>query len=124
MLARERAQTSRALTTIVSEDDAVGNDVNSQIKEVVAESSHKESESPRINDSKAKRKLSPRSQKQSKNKSQEETISPAFAAASFNIFDGTNASGPFAAFIFEGDEEDERRDTGETEHWDAVQSHL
>ena len=127
ILARERAQTSRALTrtTIVSEDDAIGNDENSQIEEVVAESSHKESQSPRIkNDSKGKRKLSPRPQKQSKNKSQEETISPAFAAASFNIFDGTNASGPFAAFIFEGDEEDERRDTGETEHWDAVQSHL
>lgn len=40
---------------------------------------------------------------------------------SFNIFDGTNASGAFAAFIFEGDDEDIQADEQETEMWCKVQ---
>jgi len=43
---------------------------------------------------------------------------------SFNIFDGTNASGKFADFIFEGDSEDIRYDHNETEKWNAVQDHI
>lgn len=40
---------------------------------------------------------------------------------SFNIFDGTNASGAFAAFIFEADEEDIQADEQETKKWCKVQ---
>lgn len=43
---------------------------------------------------------------------------------SFNIFDGTNASGEFATFIHEGDSEDIRKDDAETEKWGAVQNHI
>jgi len=43
---------------------------------------------------------------------------------SFNIFDGTNCSGKFARFIYEGDSDDEREDNLETEKWNAVQDHI
>jgi len=44
---------------------------------------------------------------------------------SFNIFDGTNAaSGAFAAFIHEGDSDDERVDHDQTVRWDAIQDHV
>merc|ERR1712238_401036 len=44
---------------------------------------------------------------------------------SFNIFDGTNAaSGAFAAFIHDGDSEDERVDHAQTVHWEAIQDHV
>jgi len=43
---------------------------------------------------------------------------------SFNIFDGTNASGAFAEFIHEGDSEDERLEKEETERWAQIQSHI
>ena len=43
---------------------------------------------------------------------------------SFNIFDGTNASGLFADFIYDGDSSDELNDRRETEKWDAVQDHI
>ena len=44
---------------------------------------------------------------------------------SFNIFDGTNAaSGVFAAFIYDGDSEDERVDHAQTVHWEAIQDHV
>ena len=42
---------------------------------------------------------------------------------SFNIFDGTNASGAFADFINDGDSDDEQYDNGITEHWAAIQDH-
>lgn len=42
----------------------------------------------------------------------------------FNIFDGTNASGAYSDFIHGGDSEDERMDEDETDHWNAVQNHI
>jgi len=42
---------------------------------------------------------------------------------SFNIFDGTAASsGKFAAFVFDGDSEDEAKDMAETGHWESCQN--
>lgn len=56
------------------------------------------------------------------------TIEPEPEAAtpsySFNIFDGTNASGAFAEFVHEGDSDDERQDRAETERWESVQNHV
>ena len=43
---------------------------------------------------------------------------------SFNIFDGTGATGAFAEFINEGDSEDELADNEQTAHWSAVQDHI
>jgi len=43
---------------------------------------------------------------------------------SFNIFDGTNASGAWADFIHEGDSEDERMENEETMQWETVQEHI
>ena len=43
---------------------------------------------------------------------------------SFNIFDGTNASGEFAAFIHDGDSDDEKVDNEQTNQWDTIQDHL
>jgi len=40
---------------------------------------------------------------------------------SFNIFDGTNASGAFTKFIFEGDESDAEDGEKETEYWGNCQ---
>merc|ERR1712238_62294 len=51
-----------------------------------------------------------------------ETVAPQ-PRYSFNIFDGTDASGAFAAFIHEGDSDDERADDAMTDHWAAVQDH-
>ena len=46
---------------------------------------------------------------------------PPTAGFSFNIFDGTNASGAFSDFVHDGDEEDEAADEKETEHWNNMQ---
>eukprot|EP00751_Fragilariopsis_kerguelensis_P043990 CAMPEP_0170985586 /NCGR_PEP_ID=MMETSP0736-20130129/5569_1 /TAXON_ID=186038 /ORGANISM="Fragilariopsis kerguelensis, Strain L26-C5" /LENGTH=142 /DNA_ID=CAMNT_0011409547 /DNA_START=1089 /DNA_END=1517 /DNA_ORIENTATION=+ len=43
---------------------------------------------------------------------------------SFNIFDGTNASGEYKEFIHDGDSDDERVDLEQTNHWDACQDYL
>jgi len=43
---------------------------------------------------------------------------------SFNIFDGTNASGMFADFIYEGDSDDELGDREETQRWATAQDHV
>jgi len=43
---------------------------------------------------------------------------------SFNIFDGTNASGAYADFIFDGDSDDEQMDKEEAEKWKGVQDHI
>merc|ERR1712238_177637 len=43
---------------------------------------------------------------------------------SFNIFDGTDASGAFAHFIYDGDSDDEKVDNADTDHWAAVQDHI
>jgi hypothetical protein len=43
---------------------------------------------------------------------------------SFNIFDGTNASGHFAEFVHDGDSEDEFADNQETKLWAAVQEQI
>ena len=43
---------------------------------------------------------------------------------SFNIFDGTNASGAFADFVHDGDSEDEKIDNEQTKHWEIVQDHV
>ncbi len=43
---------------------------------------------------------------------------------SFNIFDGTNAAGQFADFVFDGDSSDFHEDMAETEKWNAVQNHI
>jgi hypothetical protein len=45
-------------------------------------------------------------------------------AASFNIFDGTNATGAFSQYIFDADSEDEAEDQQETTQWDEVQEHV
>ena len=42
---------------------------------------------------------------------------------SFNIFDGTNASGAFADFIHDGDSDDEKEDNFATDRWAAIQDH-
>ena len=49
---------------------------------------------------------------------------PHCARYSFNIFDGTNAVGNFADFVFEGDSEDEERDEAESVRWVAIQGHV
>eukprot|EP00536_Pseudo-nitzschia_multiseries_P006294 jgi/Psemu1/304012/fgenesh1_kg.131_\ len=43
---------------------------------------------------------------------------------SFNIFDGTNATGAYASYIFDGDSDDERVDDSETRKWSAVQDRI
>jgi len=43
---------------------------------------------------------------------------------SFNIFDGTNATGQFSDFIYAGDSDDENADDAETMYWGAVQNHV
>jgi hypothetical protein len=53
---------------------------------------------------------------------QEEGIIP--RRYSFNIFDGTNASGEFSCFIHDGDSEDEENDEEQSKHWDAIQDHV
>ena len=69
--------------------------------------------------------------KTDKRKSEKESESPtpveppkAQHRYSFNIFDGTNASGAFAEFIHEGDSEDERLEQEETERWASIQNHI
>jgi len=43
---------------------------------------------------------------------------------SFNIFDGTNATGGFAEFIYEADSDDEMNDERETQQWKDIQDHI
>lgn len=43
---------------------------------------------------------------------------------SFNIFDGTNAGGVFAEFIYDGDSDDERGDNKQTDYWGSIQNHI
>jgi len=43
-------------------------------------------------------------------------------SSAFNIFDGTNASGAYANFVFEGDSDDENSDLRETKYWKTIQS--
>ena len=44
---------------------------------------------------------------------------------SFNIFDGTqDASGAFAAYIYDGDSEDLSYDNAETKKWNSIQDHM
>jgi hypothetical protein len=43
---------------------------------------------------------------------------------SFNIFDGTNATGGYADFVHDGDSDDERVDNEQTTKWSAVQDHV
>ena len=43
---------------------------------------------------------------------------------SFNIFDGTNATGNFADYVYEGDSEDEANDAIETDRWRDIQDHV
>jgi len=40
---------------------------------------------------------------------------------SFKIFDGTVTSGMFSAFVFDGDSEDEEKDTAESKQWENCQ---
>jgi hypothetical protein len=42
----------------------------------------------------------------------------------FNIFDGSNPSGPWAEYIFDGDEIDEEEDQTETDRWKDAQDHV
>mmetsp|Transcript_32483 Transcript_32483/g.67874 ORF Transcript_32483/g.67874 Transcript_32483/m.67874 type:complete len:215 (+) Transcript_32483:1131-1775(+) len=55
---------------------------------------------------------------------EEEPPIPEQPRYSFNIFDGTNATGAFAEFVFDGDEDDEEADNEETRRWSAVQGHV
>lgn len=43
---------------------------------------------------------------------------------SFNIFDGTNATGEYADFIYEGDSEDLQNDRQESMRWATIQDHV
>eukprot|EP00535_Pseudo-nitzschia_heimii_P011392 CAMPEP_0197196520 /NCGR_PEP_ID=MMETSP1423-20130617/32401_1 /TAXON_ID=476441 /ORGANISM="Pseudo-nitzschia heimii, Strain UNC1101" /LENGTH=500 /DNA_ID=CAMNT_0042650325 /DNA_START=107 /DNA_END=1610 /DNA_ORIENTATION=- len=43
---------------------------------------------------------------------------------SFNIFDGTNATGAYAEFIHAADSDDELRDQDETDRWASIQKHM
>ena len=43
---------------------------------------------------------------------------------SFNIFDGTNASGRYAQYIFDGDSDDEEEDRRESIIWEDIQTHV
>eukprot|EP00934_Nitzschia_sp_Nitz4_P001717 Nitzschia sp. Nitz4//scaffold231_size31564//15284//16360//NITZ4_007940-RA/size31564-processed-gene-0.36-mRNA-1//-1//CDS//3329543293//1717//frame0 len=49
---------------------------------------------------------------------------PKYSAATFNIFDGTNADGAFSQYIFDGDSDDEAYDQGETNRWQSAQNHV
>jgi len=42
--------------------------------------------------------------------------------SSFNIFDGTASSGMFAAFVFDGDSDDEEKDMAESKQWANCQT--
>ena len=42
----------------------------------------------------------------------------------FNIFDGSNATGPFAQYVFDGDDEDKASDEKETQRWEDAQDHV
>jgi hypothetical protein len=57
-------------------------------------------------------------------RSSKKDISSPRQTYSFNIFDGTNASGAFAAFIHDGDSDDENIDNEQTKHWADVQNHV
>ena len=46
------------------------------------------------------------------------------AASEFNIFDGSNPTGEFAEFIFEGDAEDNEADMAESAKWKTIQDHI
>jgi hypothetical protein len=70
------------------------------------------------------RRTSSSSQQQSPRRKSKSRKSSRKSRYSFNIFDGTNASGKFANFIFEGDSEDIRYDNNETEKWNAVQDQI
>ena len=54
----------------------------------------------------------------------EKNFTPPRPAYSFNIFDGTNASGTFADFIHSGDSDDENIDNEQTIYWTDVQNHV
>mmetsp|Transcript_24339 Transcript_24339/g.24606 ORF Transcript_24339/g.24606 Transcript_24339/m.24606 type:complete len:158 (-) Transcript_24339:74-547(-) len=43
---------------------------------------------------------------------------------SFNIFDGTNSTGAFQDFIFDGDSDDEKEDNEQSKHWANIQDHI
>ena len=45
-------------------------------------------------------------------------------AYSFNIFDGTNAAGAFAEYIYEGNSEDELEGRAENAYWSDVQDQI
>ena len=49
---------------------------------------------------------------------------PAASDFGFNIFDGTNAAGPYSQYIFDGDEDDIEEDKELSEHWKAAQNHV
>ena len=51
-------------------------------------------------------------------------FTPPRQAYSFNIFDGTNASGTFADFVHSGDSDDENIDNEQTIYWTDVQNHV
>jgi hypothetical protein len=48
------------------------------------------------------------------------SMEPELEVVSFSIFDGSNASGRWGSFIFDGDEEDEGNDAHESEQWGNV----
>ena len=50
--------------------------------------------------------------------------SPSPTMVSFNIFDGTNATGAFADFVFAGDSDDEAMDRQESQRWTTIQNHV
>ena len=44
--------------------------------------------------------------------------------SSFNIFDGTNATGDFAEFVYQGDSDDEKEEIRESMRWQTIQEYI
>lgn len=49
---------------------------------------------------------------------------PSSSPPTFNIFDGSNATGAFAQYVFDGDSEDAEEEQHESIMWSQVQSHV
>lgn len=63
-------------------------------------------------------------QSQSSDKDGRDVTSRATSTWEFNIFDGTNATGDLAEFIFDGDAEDIEADLYESKKWSTIQDHV
>lgn len=80
---------------------------------------------PRPSMSRAPAQLSPRRGKQRQQQQHDKTTGSSCGAnTSFTIFDGSNPTGQFAEFIFDGDSEDDAVDAQESAMWADIQEHV